>query len=146
MNSALDLARRGGRFVRGRGSFGRGPATKLSSKRIEYRPGELATVLDIHGSIDGTSEARLRGEMESLIKAGAHQLILDCRDVDFINSSGLGAILMFKDELARLGGALVLMHMSERALMVIEMLGFGPTLDIAENEAQALELIADGTA
>ena len=103
-------------------------------------------MLDIHGSIDGTSEARLRGEMESLIKAGAHQLILDCRDVDFINSSGLGAILMFKDELARLGGALVLMHMSERALMVIEMLGFGPTLDIAENEAQALELIADGTA
>ncbi len=132
--------------MRGRESFGRGSATEFSSKRIEYRPDEFATVLDIHGSIDGMSQDRFREEMDSLLKSGASHLILDCGDVDFINSSGLGTILMIKDDLNRLGGMLVLMRMSDRALMVIEMLGFAPVLDIVESEARALELIAKGTA
>ncbi len=131
--------------MRARGGFGRELATEFSSRRLEYRPGEFATVLDIHGSIDGMSQDRFREEMGSLLKSGARHLILDCGDVDFINSSGLGTILMIKDELNRLGGTLVLIRMSDRARMVIEMLGFAPVLDVAENEAQALELVARGT-
>lgn len=146
MNSALDLAPRIRRFVRGGGGFGTRMATEFSIKHVEYRPGEFASVLDIDGAIDGTSEARFREEMDGLVRAGARHLILDCEDVDYINSTGLGAIFLYMDEIERLGGKLVLARMSDKALMVIEMLGFAPALDIVESRSRAVELIAKKTA
>ncbi len=120
-------------------------ATKFTVKHVEYRPGEFASILAIEGSIDGTSSAEFRREMDALIRSGARNLIVDGERVDYINSSGLGTILMYMEELERLGGKLVLSRMSDKALMVIEMLGFAPTLDIVEDETEAVELIARGS-
>jgi anti-anti-sigma factor len=118
-------------------------ATKFGIKHVEYRPGEFASILDVDGPIDGTSEAAFRREMDLLIRSGARQLILDCEDVHFINSAGLGAVLLYMDELERLGGKLVLARLSDRALMVVELLGFAPALDIVDDESQALAVIAE---
>jgi anti-anti-sigma factor len=120
-------------------------ATKFSVKHVEYRPGEFASILDVDGPIDGTSEAAFRRKMDSLIKSGVRHLILDCEDVHYINSTGLGAILLYMDELERLGGKLVLARLSDRALMVVELLGFAPALDIVEDESQAVAIITKET-
>ena len=117
-------------------------ATKFSKKHVEYRPGEFASILDVDGPIDGTSEAAFRREMDLLIKSGVRHLILDCEDVHFINSTGLGALLLYMDELERLGGKLVLARLSDRALMVVELLGFAPALDIVADESQAVAIIS----
>lgn len=138
MNCALDLKPR----IRRLRAWPRTEtATTFTIKHVEYRPGEFASILDVNGSIDGTSEVEFRREMDSLIRSGTRSLILDCEDVDYINSTGLGMILMYMDELERLGGKLILAGMSDKALMVVEMLGFGPALDIVEDESAAVELI-----
>ena len=66
---------------------------------------------------------------------------MDCRNVPYINSTGLGTILLFMDRLESAGGSLILARLSDKALMVIEMLGFAPALDIVEDQAQAVSLL-----
>ena len=68
-------------------------------------------------------------------------VIFDGKNVPYINSTGLGTILRFMDMLQDVGGNLVLSQLSDKALMVIEMLGFASALDIVEDNDSAVTIL-----
>jgi anti-anti-sigma factor len=114
----------------------------LDVRHSEFQPNQYATIVDINGPVDSSGEQELRSCLESLMRSGARHIILDCEHVAYINSTGLGTILLFMDKLERAGGALILARLSDRALKVIEMLGFAPTLDFVESEEMAVKIIS----
>jgi len=113
----------------------------IDSRHFELGNGEFATVLEVHGSIDASTEPELRRHLDDLIRAGARHIIFDGKHVPYINSTGLGTLLMYMDKLQELGGNLVLAQLSDKALMVIEMLGFAAALDIVEDQQSAVEVL-----
>ena len=44
--------------------------------------------------LDGTTAAKLRGATERALAAAANVILVDCQDVTFIDSSGLGALVL----------------------------------------------------
>jgi anti-anti-sigma factor len=113
----------------------------IRSKHFELSNGEFATILEVRGSIDSSTERQLRRHLDDLVRAGARHIVFDGKHVPYINSTGLGTILMYMDKLQELGGNLVLTQLSDKALMVIEMLGFAPALDIVDDQASAVEVL-----
>jgi anti-anti-sigma factor len=114
---------------------------KAFDRRIIDGPrGVRAGVLAVKGSIGGGTVEGLRGEIDALVKEGVVSVVIDCERVDYINSTGLGMLLLCLDELEAAGGRLVLSRVSDRAMLVIEMLGFGPALEIVSGEDEAREL------
>ena len=83
----------------------------------------------------------LRGQLDSLIRSGARHIVLDCKNAAYINSTGLGTILMFMDKIEELGGTLLLASPSDKALMVIELLGFASVLNVVRDESEAVDII-----
>ncbi|MGI6037709.1 MAG: STAS domain-containing protein [Limnochordia bacterium] len=68
-------------------------------------------------------------------------LILDLAKVDFIDSSGLGAILGRYKRIAQRGGQLLLTNGKPQVLKIIELSGMGKILPHYQNTQQALARI-----
>jgi anti-anti-sigma factor len=73
--------------------------------------------------------------------------VLDFSAVDYINSSGLKAILVTAKHLERVGGKLVLCALNQNVMMIFEMIGFSRILTIVPGREEALRALeADGAA
>ena len=77
------------------------------------------TVLAVGGEIDTQTTEELRGAVDDLDVAH-RTLVLDLHGVEFVDSSGLGALLGIKKQQERAGGRLVLTRLSAPVARIIE--------------------------
>lgn len=76
--------------------------------KIESSVQERTAVIEISGTVDFYEGYQLRDEVKQLLRGGSRYLIFDCREVDYVDSTGVG-IFVQAGELARdEGGAVAL--------------------------------------
>lgn len=76
-----------------------------------------------HGEIDLESAPRLTEAMDAVIDEGATLVILEASDVEFLDSSGLRAIVRAGNRLTAAGGQLLIEGMSGAVQRVLEISG-----------------------
>jgi anti-anti-sigma factor len=107
---------------------------------IETKIGEVLVVA-LTGHLDTVSSTPLEDRLRTLIETGARRIVLDFSTVDYINSSGLKAILVTAKHLERVDGKLVLCSLSPNVLMIFEMIGFSRILTIVPGREEALRAL-----
>lgn len=90
-----------------------------------------ATRIRVRGELDLATAPRL--EQELLARVRAEAVVLDLREVTFLDSSGLRAVLIGSQEAAAAGRRLVVVPGEGQAARVIELAQVGEHLDIAAN-------------
>ena len=60
---------------------------------LDVQESGSCTVIQPHGRLSELETHELERELARLQKDGCHRLVLDMREVDFISSSGLGALM-----------------------------------------------------
>lgn len=90
------------------------------------------------GSLDMHSFPRLESELKSLFQLGHHRLVIDCHDLDYIGSAGLGALIGFAKEAREHDGDLRLLNVPPHIYRIIELLGFTKVLQVHTEEAAAV--------
>ena len=55
--------------------------------------GDAAAVVVVRGEVDMATAPQLREELSGLVDSGVTQLVLDCRDLQFLDSSGIGVLI-----------------------------------------------------
>ena len=94
----------------------------------------------------GTAEAILESFADSLRQVldivQKRDLILDCTNLEYINTSGLGTLLKSMEDFESAGGHFVLCGVPPRVLLTMEMLGFKKLFSFAPDVAAAVRLIA----
>ncbi|MGE5488181.1 MAG: STAS domain-containing protein [bacterium] len=109
------------------------------SLAISEREREGITILDLAGRITvGEEAAGLRERFRTLAAAGRNRVILNLREVDYIDSTGLGVIVMGYTALRRSGGGLVLEHLSERSIELLVLTKLSTIFDVFDDEQQAV--------
>jgi anti-anti-sigma factor len=80
-----------------------------------YKPFAISTALDAEsavitpvGELDLPSAGRLEAEVMRARCRGSTRIVLDLREVDFIDSAGLRALLSLRNDTKRIGHALLL--------------------------------------
>jgi len=64
---------------------------------LSTRPGRDCTVVEVSGVLDMATEPQLRQTLQEVIDAGARRVVVDLAEVELMDSSALGAlVLMFK--------------------------------------------------
>ena len=92
------------------------------SLEIQQREREGITVLDVKGRITvGQEASSLREKVGELSNSGAKNLILNLAGVDYIDSTGLGALVMCATSLRKAGGALKLENLNRRNIELLIM-------------------------
>ena len=102
-----------------------------------------ATTLQLSGRLDATTSATLEVTLQRYRDNGATRFILDLRELEYISSAGLGALLSSAKSLQREGGDLLLFGLRENVRKVFEISGFTRIFTLYKTEEEAREYLAE---
>ena len=105
---------------------------------IERETRGAVQLVRLSGSLDMYSFPRLEAQITALFQQNQHAVVLDCRDLDYIGSAGLGALIGFAKQAREKGGDVKLLNVPERIFKIIELLGFTKVLQVHNDEPAAL--------
>jgi anti-sigma B factor antagonist len=104
---------------------------------VESR-GDGRAVLRVAGEVDVYTAPQIREQIQDLAAKGTVHLIADLSQVEFIDSSGLGALIGGLRRVREDDGSLVLVISTRRILRVFQLTGLTKALAIYDTEADAL--------
>ena len=106
------------------------------------RPLGAVEVVTLTGSIEGNEGNHLRQELSQRITAGRTRLLLDMTSVDFIDSSGLSALIGALKATRRIGGNIGLLNPAPPVQSVLELTRLHRVLDVFSSEGEGVEKLA----
>lgn len=106
---------------------------------IHSKEREGVTILDLKGRITVGAEATaLREAVASAISDGVRQLVLNLEGVDFIDSTGLGAVVMCSTTMRKNGGTVKLLNVNRRNIELLVMTKLATVFEIFTDETDAV--------
>jgi anti-sigma B factor antagonist len=106
---------------------------------IHERDREGVTVLDLNGRLTvGDEVSRFREYMQKLITSGRTSIILNLEQVDYVDSTGLGALVMCYTTLQRAGGQVKLLNLSRRSIQLLVMTKLTTIFEVFDDEQNAI--------
>ena len=95
-------------------------------------------VLYLNGRLDLASGAGLKEQIKSFMSEQKCSLHLNLKDVDFINSSGLGVLVSIMKEIRMQKGRLTLSNMASYVKEIFEITQLSHIFEIYETEEEAV--------
>jgi anti-sigma B factor antagonist len=107
-------------------------ATDPSALRITADVEGSRPVLRLAGELDLATADLLRERVHALLGRGSEvtELVLDVAGLEFLDVTGLGALLEVRRKLVASGGALILRRPRPMVLRMLDLLQLGSTLQI----------------
>lgn len=110
---------------------------------ITQRTIDDVTILDLNGSIRlGEEESHLRETVKNLLADGRTKIILNLDEVDYIDSSGIGALVYSFTTARRHNGHLKLLNLSQRVHDVLTLTKLLSVFEAFDDEDKALKSFA----
>lgn len=102
--------------------------------------GDGIAVLKLVGKLNMVSAPQLREVISSAVLAGNPRIAVDLSDVDFMDSSGLGALVNGLKSTRQAGGDLRIASPTEQVKLVLELTNLDRVLTAYDNAEEAFNL------
>jgi anti-anti-sigma factor len=109
---------------------------------ITQHPGADSLELRLSGRIDATWGEHLGATIENAVRAGAHRIVLNFREVQYISSLGISVLFLQCRLLKSVNGSLTITHPNKICKTVLTTVGLNEILvsDVTEAAASAMPL------
>ncbi|TDF99284.1 anti-sigma F factor antagonist [Paenibacillus piri] len=109
------------------------------SLHIELKHHRKALIVRLKGELDHHTADMVKARMEeALLKGDTSHIILNLKELSFMDSSGLGVILGRYKQIVARGGKMVVCDVTPSVYRLFEMSGMFKILSIQDSETQAL--------
>lgn len=81
-------------------------------------------VVALNGELDTVTTAQMGEELNRIIEMASNQLIIDCKDLEYISSSGLRFFMQLKRHSEQLNGTVTLKNLNDDVKEVFRISGF----------------------
>ena len=115
----------------------------MSNFRLSQETRGAVTVVQVAGSLDMETYPRLEDLLTAQFQQPHATVLLDCKNLQYIGSIGLGGLIKFTNQSRAQGGNLKLVNVPERVYKIIASLGFTRVLQVDPPEDEALASIAN---
>jgi anti-sigma B factor antagonist len=115
----------------------------MSDFKVLTREEPPASVLEIKGYLDAHTAPELESAIDTLVKERKYNIIVNCRDLTYISSAGLGVFMAYIEEVRKNKGDIKLTNMSPKIFNVFDLLGFPLLYEIFKDEKEAVEKFVD---
>jgi anti-sigma B factor antagonist len=105
---------------------------------VSQRERDGIVILDLAGSLTvGDAATALRTTLHEIVPAGRNNVVLNLAAVDYIDSTGLGAMVVCFTTLRKSGGRLVLLNLNRRHLELLLLTKLSTVFEIFDDEQDA---------
>jgi anti-sigma B factor antagonist len=106
---------------------------------IQQREREGIIILDLKGRlVVGEPIASLRERIRELGESGSRNVILNLEGVDYIDSTGLGGLVISFTTLKKAGGALKVLNLSKRNIELLVLTKLSTVFEVFNDEQDAV--------
>ncbi|MGE0222704.1 MAG: STAS domain-containing protein [Acetobacteraceae bacterium] len=98
--------------------------------------GDLAS-LRITGRLDAATSPNLEQAVNVAVEKGSQRIVFDMRDVSYVSSAGLRAILLAAKKTKAAGGGVAVFGLQPAVEEVFTVSGFGKIIPIVPTDAEA---------
>ena len=111
-----------------------------SGTKVSARTVAGISILDVSGRITmGDGSPLLREAVRQLIQQGSTKILLNLREVAYMDSSGIGELVRISTTVRRLGGQLKLVNPSKKVWELLEMTRLSTVFDTEPDELTAID-------
>ncbi len=103
--------------------------------------GEVAVLLPA-GFINAHTVRGFEEALEGLVQDGRYTILINCTELNYISSAGLGAIMGLIETVREHGGDILLSNLQENVFAIFDTLGFTQLYRVFGDEGQALAAAA----
>src|SRR5690348_7980326 len=103
---------------------------------IEEKVGDVK-VLHLRGRLDLAATAEFESRLKKLIEAGERRLVLDCKELKYVSSSGIGALVGCGKQLEN-SGVLIFAGLTHHVASVFDMSGLARVFTVCKTKEDAL--------
>jgi anti-anti-sigma factor len=102
-----------------------------TNKPFESRiiDGDILAII-LNGALDAASAPEFDKEIQAHLDAGRSKVIIDCRNMPYISSLGMGSLVVLQTKLKRRGGEVKLSSVYGLAIQIMRMVGLDKLLGI----------------
>jgi len=111
---------------------------------LRPRPGGVA-MLEVQGEVEIYTAPRLREAIVHALEEGYTRLIVNLEGVQYLDSTGLGALVGGRARARERGGNLVLICTQSRLLRLFDITGLNQLFALCQTEEEALAILGEGS-
>lgn len=110
-------------------------------KHFHIRSKVLENIAVIYpkGHLDAHNVGKFEKEILKLLEGSVVNLVVNCKDLNYISSAGMGIIMGYLDEVREKGGDIKLCMLNERVYEIFDLVGFTDIYDFLDDEPAALK-------
>jgi len=116
----------------------------MSDLKIEVRSAGNVAIVEPVGYINAHTAKDFETTLQSLVDNSRHNIVINCQNLSYIASAGLGAIMGFIDVIRENNGDIRICSMNETVFNIFDVLGFTHLYSIFETEDRAVESFGQG--
>lgn len=110
----------------------------MANLEIASREREGIKILDLSGKLTVGGASDLREKVTAETAAGSLQQLLNLKDVEYIDSTGLGAMVICHMAVQKAGGTLKLVNLNRRNLELVLLTKLSTVFQIYNEEQEAI--------
>lgn len=111
---------------------------RKSDVSFETRAEDGVDVIDISGQLDAFTTPDVKAEFKKLTDDRHYKLVLNLQEVDYVNSTAIGAIVAVAQQVRRRKGDLRIFGMKADIRKVFDLVGASKILEIFDTEQDAV--------
>jgi anti-sigma B factor antagonist len=111
----------------------------MSDFSIRVRNEEPVNILELKGYLDAHTAPKLEETFQELMDGGRYKIVVNCQDLSYISSAGLGVFMAFIEDMRERKGDIKFSNMSPKVYNVFDLLGFPLLYDIVPHEREAVD-------
>lgn len=115
----------------------------MSEFKIAQRENDSVNVLELKGYLDAHTAPKLEDAFQTLLKNQRFRIVVNCRDLSYISSAGLGVFMAYIEDVRKNSGDIKLTNMSPKVYNVFDLLGFPLLYEIFKDEQEAVKRFFD---
>ncbi len=115
----------------------------MTDFKVQHRDGEGVSILELKGYLDAHTAPDLENAFQRLLTDRKFNIVVNCRDLSYISSAGLGVFLAYIEDVRKNKGDIKLTNMSAKVYNVFDLLGFPILYEIYKDEKEAIVRFRD---
>lgn len=118
----------------------------MSDFKVALREESRVSIVELKGYLDAHTAPELETTLQQLLANRKFNIIVNCRDLNYISSAGLGVFMAFIEDVRQQKGDIKLSNMSPKVYNVFDLLGFPILYEIFKDEKEAIKKFSDSAA